>query len=181
MRHYILTTPAHSCSVACNKTHKENHPPDPPAAPKPPYPKPSESPSEKPRPDPSNPFGVLETSDKLQTLFRKYPRLPDQLLQIHDATQPPPSAASQFANPADTRRLEKEMWNRATGIRKGTEALQRAREADGEEGEGVREYQELVLHLLANGDGGAPGRRFGQRDEQLLRTYVAAETARSKD
>lgn len=76
------------------------------------------------------------------------------------------------------------MWDRATGLRKGKEALQRAREAEGEEGEGVREYQELVLHLLSNGGDGGPGladKRFGQQDEELLRDFVAAETRHGKD
>lgn len=75
------------------------------------------------------------------------------------------------------------MWDRSTGLRKGKEALQRAREAEGEEGDGVREYHELVLHLLSNG-GDGPGtadRRFGQRDEELLRNFVATETRHGKD
>lgn len=177
----MLTTPAGqcSCSVACNKTHKENHPPDPPATETPP-PAPPE-PSETSKPDPSNPFSVLETSEKLRILFEKYPRLPDQLIQIHDATRPPPSSTP--VNPSDSRRLEKAMWDRATGLRRGKEALRRAREAEGEEGEGVREYQELVLHLLSNGgDGPSPAdRRFAQQEEELLRSFVAAETRHRKD
>lgn len=170
-----------SCSVACNKTHKENHPPDPPPS-ETPKPTSSSESSEKPKPDPSNPFGVLETSDKLQILFQKYPRLPDQLIKIHDATRPPSSATTPF-NPSESRRLEKAMWDRATGLRKGKEALQRAREAEGEEGEGVREYQELVLHLLSE-DGKArasAGGGIARTDEELLRSFVAAETRRSHD
>lgn len=166
--------------MACNKTHKENHPPDPPPT-ETPKPVPVDT-SEKPRPDPSNPFGVLETSEKLQILFKKYPRLPDQLIQIHDATRPPSSSTTPF-NPSQSRRLEKAMWDRTTGLQKGKEALQRAREAEGEEGEGVREYQELVLHLLSKGgDGPGPAdRRFAQQDEELLRNFVAAETRHGKD
>lgn len=108
--------------------------------------------------------------------------MPDQLIQIHDATQPPSSSTTPFS-PSESRRLEKAMWDRATGLRKGKEALQRAREAEGEEGEGVREYQELVLHLLSNGgDGPGPAdRRFRQQDEELLRNFVAAETRHRKD
>lgn len=68
------------------------------------------------------------------------------------------------------------MWDRATGLRRGKEALQRAREADGEEGEGVREYQELVLHLLSSE--GQAAAELARRDEELLRGFVSAETGR---
>lgn len=138
--------------------------------------------------DPSNPFGVLESSEKLQMLFKKYPHLPDQLLQIHAATQPPSQSTTQppaflGGRPSESRRLEKEIWSRATGIRRGKEALHRAREAAGEEGEAVREYQELVLHLLSNREEGegAVQKRLADQDNELLRNFVAAETRRSKD
>lgn len=120
-------------------------------------------------------------------LFQKYPHLPDQLLAIHAATQPPAStgpAAFPGARPSESRRIDKEIWSRAAGLKKGTEALKRARNADGEEGEAVREYQELVLHLLAGGDDGARDamqRHLADQDNALLRSFVAAETRQSKD
>ncbi|PKS09754.1 hypothetical protein jhhlp_004375 [Lomentospora prolificans] len=173
------------CSVACNKAHKDNHPPDPE-----PVAAPSTDPmpknSEKPKFDPSNPFGILESSEKLQMLFKKYPHLPDQLLKIHAATEPPAQSGPTFlgGKPTESRRLEKEIWSRATGIKKGKEALQRAREASGEEGEAVREYQELVLHLLSGRDDSTQDvvqRRLANQENELLKSFVVAETSRSKD
>jgi hypothetical protein len=43
---------------------------------------------------------------------------------------------------------KKETWNHDLGIKNGKAALRRAKTADGEEGEGVREYYELVLHMM---------------------------------
>ncbi|SPN98538.1 uncharacterized protein DNG_01584 [Cephalotrichum gorgonifer] len=150
---------------------------------KPAAPAPQPEVSRPPKPDPSNPFGVLDSSDRLQMLFGKYPRLPEQLLKIHEATQPPSSTTTPRAGrPSESRRLENEMWSRAMGIQRGKEALQRARGAAGEDGEGVREYQALVLQLLSSGEGEhAVTRRLGERDEELLRNFVAAETAGSRD
>lgn len=143
-----------SCSVACNRTHRENHPPDPTPEPQPEYglaPATESTINQHPTEpaDPNNPFRALDSSDKLRLLFAKYPKLPDQLLKIHAATQPPTEANSGV--PAALLRglpPRHNKWNRDLGLKKGKEALRRARKATGEEGAGVREYTELILHLM---------------------------------
>jgi hypothetical protein len=148
--------------VACNKFHRENHPPDPELAPKPPVEPPppaaaAEPPVEEPSEDPADPrgrkykhpFRTLQHSEQLQWLFRKYPRLPDQLLEIHAATQPPPAETSKI--PAALLKglpPKKQGWDREKGIARGKDALRKARKVDGEDGEAIREYSELVLHLI---------------------------------
>ncbi|KAF5678514.1 zinc finger domain-containing protein [Fusarium circinatum] len=139
------------CSVACNKIHRENHPPDPEPAPAAPQSALSESQATSlpQRPDPSNPFQALESSEKLRLLFRKYPGLPDQLRKIDAATLPPPEAKS--AIPASLLKglpPKQEAWNHDIGIQNGKEALRKARRADGEQGDAIREYSELILHLM---------------------------------
>ncbi|KAF4967283.1 hypothetical protein FSARC_5113 [Fusarium sarcochroum] len=170
------------CSVACNKIHRENHPPDPEPAPQP---EPSQSPlpsQSQPQPsDPSNPFHALDTSDKLRLLFRKYPNLPQQLLQIDAATLPPPEAKS--AIPASLLKglpPKKETWNHDIGIQNGKEALRKARRAHGEQGDAIREYSELVLHLLntdnTNADlGNVLRQQLAQEDTKLIERLMAQE------
>ncbi|KAH7273805.1 hypothetical protein MRS44_001316 [Fusarium solani] len=170
------------CSVACNKTHRENHPPDPEPAPKPEQPQPQQQPSEPRQPfDPSNPFRALESSDKLRQLFQKYPHLPDQLLQIHAATLPPRETKS--AIPASLLKglpPKKETWNHDIGIQNGKEALRKARRADGEEGDAIREYSELILHLMntdnAEADvGDILRQQLAQEDSKLIERLMAQE------
>ncbi|RSM18780.1 hypothetical protein CDV31_002298 [Fusarium ambrosium] len=170
------------CSVACNKTHRENHPPDPEPAPKPEQPQPHQQPSEPQQPfDPSNPFRALESSEKLRQLFRKYPHLPEQLLRIHAATLPPPETKS--AIPASLLKglpPKKETWNHDIGIQNGKEALRKARRADGEEGDAIREYTELILHLM-NTDGAETDvgdilrQQLAQEDTKLIERLMAQE------
>ncbi|KAL7926638.1 hypothetical protein ACQKWADRAFT_280931, partial [Trichoderma austrokoningii] len=122
------------CSVSCSKAHQQNHPPDPPKeAPKPA----TQTPNAPPLPasiDASNPFSALATSDKLQLLFQKYPNLPNQLLAIHDATQPPPDSPSAVAAakaipaslmkglPANSNNFGGGQWNHDIGIKNGKAA-----------------------------------------------------------
>ncbi|KAF4984624.1 hypothetical protein FZEAL_200 [Fusarium zealandicum] len=174
-----LTFPS-SCSVACNKIHRENHPPDPEPAPQPeqlqaPHP-------QNPQPvDPSNPFRALDSSDQLRLLFRKYPNLPAQLLQIHAATLPPQESKS--AIPASLLKglpPKKEAWNHDIGIQNGKEALRKARRALGEDGDAVREYSELILHLM-NTSGAKVDidsilrQQLTQEDNKLIESLMAQE------
>ncbi|KAL0940736.1 hit finger domain protein [Colletotrichum truncatum] len=180
------------CSVPCNKIHRENHPPDPEPAAKPPPPPDVAAgppPATKKARDPSNPFSVLDDSDQLRYLFKRYPSLRSRLLGILAATEPPPemrgasgtslndimkAKAMAAANP------KKEQWTHDIGIRNGKEALRKAKNAAGEDGEGVREYIELINHLVSKGDGGndadadeAIRRRAAQQDTELIRRLMA--------
>lgn len=177
-------TNVQSCSVACNKVHRENHPPDPEITPKPEPSEPESKPKQAcaPQPfDPSNPFQALETSEKLRLLFRKYPSLPDQLLKIDAATLPPPETKS--AIPASLLKglpPKQEAWNHDIGIQNGKEALRKARRADGEQGDAIREYSELILHLIntesANADADNVLRQqLAQEDTKLIERLMAQE------
>lgn len=174
-----------SCSVACNKAHRENHPPDPEPKPEP---KPQlisqptpENASVRPT-DPRNPFRALESSDKLKLLFARYPSLPDQLLQIHAATLPPAENSEKRGIPSSLQQSgsKKHNWNHDVGIKNGKAALRRARKAGGQEGDAIREYSELVLHIL--NEGGAQDdvtevlrQQMAEEDTKLIERLMAEE------
>ncbi|RKL45960.1 hypothetical protein BFJ72_g2869 [Fusarium proliferatum] len=178
-----------SCSVACNKIHRENHPPEPEPAPAP-APTPtapqsalseSQATSLHQLPDPSNPFQALESSEKLRLLFRKYPGLPDQLRKIDAATLPPPETKP--AIPASLLKglpPKQEAWNHDIGIQNGKEALRKARRADGEQGDAIREYSELILHLMNTESAQTDvdniiRQKMAQEDTKLIERLMAQE------
>lgn len=140
-----------SCSVACFRTHKENHPPDPP--------KPAAAPvvdldtaaDWKKSRKRKNPFSVLDDSPDLERLFQKYPALPQKLSLIHAATLPPEAEQSGPGGlPWNLSQVQskKHKWSHDTGLKRGKVALRRARTDPTEMGDAVREYCELVLYLL---------------------------------
>ncbi|OAA60631.1 Zinc finger, HIT-type [Cordyceps fumosorosea ARSEF 2679] len=177
------------CSVACNKVHRENHPPDPepkpepPQAPAPEAPPPTTATSAS---DKSNPFRVLDlASEQLQLLFTRYPNLPQQLVDIHAAMQPPSESADHNGIPASLLKGlpgKKERWNHDVGIKKGKEALRKARKADGALGEGVKEYCELIMHLM-NGQAGDDAsvllqKQAATQDAELIERLMNEENKR---
>ncbi|KAL7951029.1 hypothetical protein V8C42DRAFT_136534 [Trichoderma barbatum] len=185
------------CSVQCSKTHQQNHPPDPPKE----EPKPTSRASNEPQAasanlpppgpiDPTNPFSALATSDRLQLLFSKYPNLPNQLLEIHAATQPPPEApdAAARAIPASLMKglppnSGKATWNHDIGIKNGKAALRKARKASGEDGEAIREYTELILHIMnetgeQNNAAAFVQRQIAEQDTALIERLLAEDRRR---
>lgn len=197
----MLTT-LPSCSVPCNKQHRENHPPDEPKSQQP-LPQQQQQPTDPNNnnnnnsSDDSDPYAIL--LDHRQTfarLFEKYPSLPDELARIQQATLPPPPRSSSSSSgdsnnnpntglpllPGLSNKRSKHQqhqpqrqpvpWSRDVGLRRGAAALRRARTDPTETGDGVREFCELVLFLLAQqeqqrkGGGGLVGR---------VREEVAAE------
>ncbi|KAM0455907.1 hypothetical protein ACHAPV_003000 [Trichoderma viride] len=184
----------YNCSVPCSKAHQQNHPPDPPKQEKPA----DQTPNALPPPtaaapiDPSNPFSALASSDKLQLLFKKYPNLPNQLLEIHNATQPPPESpdAASKAIPASLMKGlpansyhnsgGKGQWNHDIGIKNGKAALRRARKANGEDGEAIREYTELILHIMnqtndRNDTATYVQRQIAEQDTALIERLLAED------
>lgn len=170
---YLQQADSDSCSVACNRIHRDNHPPDAPAEEtKPALPGTSAVSSLPPKPTPPpHPFQVLDDAPELKYLFEKYPTLPARLKRIYEATQPP-SARNGGANnkavsiPGLPVRLpnnnsnnkggrggrnnkNNEIWTKEKGLREGQKALRRARVDPSEDGDAVRAYCELVTHLLA--------------------------------
>ncbi|KAK4162208.1 protein HIT1, partial [Cladorrhinum sp. PSN259] len=136
------------CSVACNKQHKENHPPDP----IPPTPAPSAAATEPPKED--DPYSVLvEHAHVFERLFKKYPTLPSALERIQASTLPP-SLSQQFSTSSipGRRPQQQQPWTKDVGLRKGADALRKARTDPGDTGDGVREFCDLVLCLLSTRD-----------------------------
>ncbi|KAK3304339.1 uncharacterized protein B0T15DRAFT_494807 [Chaetomium strumarium] len=165
------------CSVACNKQHKENHPPDPP---KPNAPSPNalnnnktNSPAEG-----EDPYSILlEHRETFQRLFAKYPSLPSALTRIHEITLPPSdnnnnSFATSFSSipgvAANTSRNRTQPWTKDIGLRKGAEALRRARTDPSDTGDGVREFCDLVRFLLS---------KRGEKGRELVRRVREEVTA----
>jgi zinc finger HIT domain-containing protein 3 len=142
----LCLTSLHSCSVACNKSHRENHPPDAEPVPEPTAVLGTSQTSSRTQADPANPWSILDDCEQLQYLFKKYPGLRQQLKEINAATQPPPPQSSlQIPGLTITKGSD---WSREVGIRKGLELLRKARRAPGEDGEALREYTELIVHLV---------------------------------
>ncbi|KOS22587.1 hypothetical protein ESCO_001911 [Escovopsis weberi] len=132
--------------------------------------------------DPTNPFRALDTSEALQMLFRKYPGLPAQLMEIHAATLPPKEAPDKVI-PASLMQgvaRKRDGWNHDVGIRNGKAALRRAKKDTGEAGEAIREYIELILHVMgeAGHKGDAPSfiqQQAAREDTKLIQQLMAEE------
>lgn len=184
-----------SCSVACNKQHKENHPPD---APKP-EPSPAtntDQPQTEVAETDQDPYSILlDHRDTFQRLFAKYPSLPAALSRIQDTTLPPPDNPDSLSTPtsrfpsllngvrANTPRQRQQPWTRDVGLRRGAEALRRARTDPGDTGDGVREFCDLVRFLLSSEAAEEEQRRKKRKGGagevvDMIREEVAAEEAR---
>ncbi|KAK2032218.1 hypothetical protein LX32DRAFT_583266 [Colletotrichum zoysiae] len=185
------------CSVPCSKIHRENHPPDPEpsaagktpsAAGDRPAPEPPQPGAPKQARDPRSPFSVLDDSDQLRYLFRKYPGLQARLLDILAATEPPPEMQSTGSSLNDMMKAramaaanpKKEQWTHDVGIRNGKAALRKARNAAGEDGEGVREYIELINHLMSEANAAAEAeevirKQAAEKDAELIRRLMAED------
>ncbi|KAJ0339801.1 hypothetical protein COL922a_004019 [Colletotrichum nupharicola] len=165
------------------KIHRENHPPAPEPVPKPPVEAPKQ-PGAKKAFDPKNPFSVLDDSPQLRYLFKRYPSLKSRLLGILAATEPPPELQGTGNSLNDTMKARalaaanpnKEQWSHDVGIRNGKEALRKARTAAGEDGEGVREYIELINHLILKGEDAAADEAIrksaAEKDTNLIRKLL---------
>ncbi|AEO61688.1 hypothetical protein MYCTH_2312091 [Thermothelomyces thermophilus ATCC 42464] len=149
------------CSVACNKQHKENHPPDPPKPERPSAPNNAQPPDS----DSADPYSILlEHRDTFQHLFKKYSSLAAELTRIQEMTLPPSDApdppGGNAANMGRNRqqpwikdggnmaRNRQQPWTKDVGLRRGVEALRKARTDPSDTGDGVREFCELVKLLL---------------------------------
>ncbi|KAI9644299.1 hypothetical protein NHQ30_007655 [Ciborinia camelliae] len=106
------------------------------------------------------PFENLNSSSELQELFKKYPNLRSHLEAVDTATLRPTGFNSH-------------KWNQDQGWEKGRDALKNARGYYGKDGEGIREYCDLVLRLLGDED---------EEDEEaaaeILRKEALAESTR---
>ncbi|KAJ4424463.1 hypothetical protein N0V82_000787 [Gnomoniopsis sp. IMI 355080] len=174
------------CSVVCFRTHKENHPPDPILPPKPVAKEITNNQNKSRKRE--HPFSVLDNSPELDRLFKKYPSLPSKLTHIHKATLPPkdeqpPSRGGLpwNLNQAPGYQSNKPRWSHDTGLKRGKEALRKARTDPGEDGDAVREYCELVLYLLSKKEDAdidvtdLVRQQVTQQDVKLIENLVQAE------
>jgi len=114
-----------------------------------------------------SPFSALDSSPELEALFKHYPRLPAQLSHIWEAMQPPTSQSPDLYCKLTGKQNNPRGWNQDRGMAKGREALEEAREAWGQDGEGIREFGELILRIV-NGVG----------DEELVRRELDQDNVR---
>lgn len=146
----------YSCSIGCNKEHKANHPVVP-EAPKPIAKEADMGVSNGSQPPPRagtmaaagrpDVLAPLISSQDLQTLFTLYPSLRAQLRKVYEASQPPREDASGHGRFNQGR--DRQFWTKEQGTRDGVEALVMAKGVYGKDGEGVREFAELVVRLIS--------------------------------
>lgn len=163
------------CSVACNRTHKENHPPDEPKI-KPEPESPGRLRCENSDEEDKHPLrGVLKYQADMQRLFHKYPGLDEELDRLQRTTLPPSPTANGGGGGGGLlpfKMRQQPMWSRDIGLRRGVEALRKARCNPSELGDGVREFCDLILFALAN--------EARETDAtELVRQDVAAEEAKT--
>ena len=160
-RHF--STNAISCSILCSVAHKRTHPPKAPTPPKPEPAKTVQKDTTIPRVGTAaaagykGVFAALDDSAKLQTLFKLYPTLPSILLEIYTATLRPTDGDDLSGQPyhrggKGQHRNGHPKWNPDQGDEYGIAALRQARKLMGKDGEGVREYSQLVLQTLSSDD-----------------------------
>ncbi|CAD6442442.1 e4a2573f-0046-446f-a765-497863ffe964 [Sclerotinia trifoliorum] len=161
------------CSVKCSNAHKadtndhEEEKEKPNSAP-PPNESSSPMPKEKSTARPGTlaaanakgPFESLNNSKELKELFIRYPNLYSHLDAVDTATLRPTGPNSH-------------KWNQDQGWEKGRNALKSARGYYGKDGEGVREYCELVLRLLGDED-----EESEEAAAETLRKEALAESTR---
>lgn len=192
----------YSCSLPCATQHKSTHPADEP------YPilaKPPDIPAETlvktgnlpqagtiAAAGQKSPFAILSTSQELLALFKQFPNLPSQLDAIDVATLRPVDQdfggdggkqrfgrTNGFGGGGGRGNKKEEPWNPDRGLQKGVLALQAARRKYGKDGEGVREYGELVLQLLARDEEMDAERQIqveiAEENERVIRQLLDGE------
>lgn len=181
------------CSVPCSRIHKVAHTPSS----LPPKPPPAATRHAAPRPGRQHPFSVLDDSPELRSLFKKYPTLPSTLDRIHTATLPPKkepgtrgglpwklsdvdSGLLDGTGRSGGGKKKNEIWSQDVGLSRGRAALRKARMDPSEDGDGVREYCELVLYLLSRTSGkdeatAMVSREYTQEEIKLIETLQQQE------
>ncbi len=172
-----------SCSAACSKVHRENHPP-----PDETRPQQQEQKSNSAAPaEPAHPFSVLDDSAELRQLFARYPKLPARLQRIHEATLPPKDDDGMAAKSAGGlpwkldgrgRHQRRQPWTHDVGLQRGQMALRDARTDPGEDGDAVREYCALVLHLLNKEATAVVRSAVAAQDAKLIEQLMQSEMER---
>lgn len=139
--------------------------------PEPALPTPPQAPEEVPRPGTVaaagyNPFAALDESKELEDVFKRYPRLISQLLKIE-------AAMNNHATPTNAkgRSNAKGPLNQDPGLQNGLKELYMVRNSD--DGEGVQEFGELILQILAKDDAADAAMLVQKELEEESARYVA--------
>ncbi|KAK4644912.1 hypothetical protein QC761_309120 [Podospora bellae-mahoneyi] len=151
--------PAAQCHTAQSPATNPTNPttPDPPAPTSQPIPQTTApNPSQQTNNDPYK--ILLDHAHVFQRLVKKYPSLPFVLDSIHSQTLPPPTPSSSTTTPSflqnNNRKRKEPPWSKDVGLRKGANALKKARTDPTDRGDGVREFCDAVLYLLSLGEEG---------------------------
>lgn len=154
---------AYSCSIDCYKAHQTDHadklglpaavdtlPPKPPAV--------SSGTDSSPHdlnpcglPGARSGFSILESSPELLRLYLKYPKLRGNLRDIYEVSNKPPNVH----HSEHSSRRGRGNWTRGKerrrsgqhGVEGGLSRLRRARDFEGNDGRGLKEFSSLVLGL----------------------------------
>ncbi|RDW75595.1 hypothetical protein BP5796_06416 [Coleophoma crateriformis] len=119
-----------------------------------------------------DPFTALDDSEQLKELFKMFPNLSKQLNEVYSATLPPLDTDEPIGLAVGNYKKgpRREVWNRDKGTQNGIQALCRARETYGRDGEGVREFSRLVLQIVSGEDNNAA--------VELIEKEIAEENAK---
>ncbi|KAK0652185.1 hypothetical protein B0T16DRAFT_454576 [Cercophora newfieldiana] len=169
------------CSIACNRTHKESHPPPAETSQKP------SQQSVPPAQKKEDPYAILLDNEfEFKRLFKKYPFLPDELSKILQNTLPPDSSTDGATNrsgfPTSFKQpygKKQHAWSRMDGLLQGVAALRQARTDPTEIGDGIRECCDLILYLLSSQKSqthGGPRAVIKDLTEVVREEVVAEET-----
>ncbi|ORY64436.1 uncharacterized protein BCR38DRAFT_485587 [Pseudomassariella vexata] len=169
-RYKCPTCSQYTCSVPCNKAHREGHADDP---------QPQLIPSDT-VPDEG---GEVSDEDKwfhnnINKLFAKFPTLQYQLASIHEATEPPSADHSRphgMNYSSKPNQKKQQPWTADIGLENGIKALRHAR--DSAEDDGLDEYCDLVkIHNTRKADAAERLRRkMGETDAEIIARLIREE------
>lgn len=90
--------------------------------------------------------------------------------------QPPIHHESDLYSKLTGKHKPSKAWNQDRGLENGQKALEKAREAWGKDGEGVREFGELILRIVDGVDAeDLVGRELGAENARIIQALMEGE------
>jgi zinc finger HIT domain-containing protein 3 len=160
---------SYSCSLACSKKHRDEHPPEEEtpasAAPANPFPATQQEPAQ----------DGSEKPDEFNQLFRKYPNLSIQLLQVAEATDPPSvmTPSPEYGERLGPRRKKPVPWTKEIGMQNALTKLRQLRDED--DTGGIQEFCELIKIMKARDEDVGSGQAAAQQDADLIGQLIRDE------
>ncbi|KAI0147102.1 hypothetical protein GGR57DRAFT_477895 [Xylariaceae sp. FL1272] len=132
---------SYTCSVACSREHRDNHPaveeePTPIPTPNPAAPQPTAIDLTSSEPEPSMRMSDIVDTPEYARLLQQYPVLETALWDIAKATDPPKPGQQQPGKNA--------VWTKEVGMNKAVNLVQRYKTSSGDVRDAVREFSLLV-------------------------------------